>query len=626
MAAGGRSTHGRRRKRARGLLWQRVAVAIAGIALVVGLLGLAFAGSPTRLPAGVEIAGVSVGGMTPAQARRTLERRARAVADQPVRFQAGGRAWELTARRLEVSVNWRGAVSAGLRQGEGPAPVRGFRRLGVRLFGADVTPAAQAYEAALVYQLDRMSARLNRRHRDAALRLVHRKAVLVPPRTGVRLDRAAAARVIVQALASLERPVTVDLPVKVEPPRVTGADLKRAAAQVRTALSAPVALAVGAARFELRPYRIAHLLDLPSHGRSDLRIGGLRADSFFVRLSKRYAQPPQDALFEPVANGIRLRRSHEGRAVDVPATAQAILRAALSPTRRVARLVPERTLPKLTTVEAKRMGIKQIVGTYTTIYGGIANRIHNVQLVAHLIDKHFIPPGEEFSFNNTTGVRDASKGFLEAPVIINGELQTGLGGGVCQVSTTVFNAAYEAGLKITARTNHALYISHYPLGRDATVNYPDTDLRFVNDTSHWLLLRTFVGSSSLTVTLYGTSPHRRVESEAAPLSVAGPVPVKSTSDPSILVGHTVVDEAGSPALATSVERKVYSAKGKLLYDDKWSSQYRGEYRLVRVGTKKPPKKKKKETTTTTATTTTTSTATTTTASATTTVAGTTTQP
>ena len=61
-------------------------------------------------------------------------------------------------------------------------------------------------------------------------------------------------------------------------------------------------------------------------------------------------------------------------------------------------------------------------------------------------------------------------------MIINGELQTGLGGGICQVSTTVFNAAFEAGLKIKARTNHALYISHYPLGRDATVNYPDTDL------------------------------------------------------------------------------------------------------------------------------------------------------
>ena len=135
-------------------------------------------------------------------------------------------------------------------------------------------------------------------------------------------------------------------------------------------------------------------------------------------------------------------------------------------------------------------------------------------------------------------------------MIINGELQTGLGGGVCQVSTTVFNAAYEAGLKITARTNHALYISHYPLGRDATVNYPDTDLRFVNDTKHWLLLRTFVGSSSLTVNLYGTSPHRKVVSETAPLAVdrAGAGPRDDGSDPRSSARPSST-RPGSPALA-----------------------------------------------------------------------------
>ena len=119
--------------------------------------------------------------------------------------------------------------------------------------------------------------------------------------------------------------------------------------------------------------------------------------------------------------------------------------------------------------------IDGVVSTYTTVFGGIANRIHNVELVAHLVDDKLIAPGEEFSFNKTTGARTAAKGFLEAPVIINRELSTGLGGGVCQVSTTVFNAAYEAGLKMTDRANHALYISHYPQGRDATVDYPDVD-------------------------------------------------------------------------------------------------------------------------------------------------------
>ena len=155
------------------------------------------------------------------------------------------------------------------------------------------------------------------------------------------------------------------------------------------------------------------------------------------------------------------------------------------------------------------MGIESVVSSYTTTYGGTPGRLNNVQLVAKLIDGTLIAPGGTFSFNDTTGERTAAKGFQEAPVIINGELQNGLGGGICQVSTTVFNAAFDGGLPITARTNHALYISHYPLGRDATVNYPDIDLRFSNDTDHWLLLRTFVGAGSLTVNLYGTPVNRR---------------------------------------------------------------------------------------------------------------------
>jgi vancomycin resistance protein YoaR len=203
------------------------------------------------------------------------------------------------------------------------------------------------------------------------------------------------------------------------------------------------------------------------------------------------------------------------------------------------------------------MGITGVVGSFETEYGGDPNRIHNVELVAHLIDGTLIAPGATFSFNDTTGDRSAAKGFLEAPVIVNGELQTGLGGGVCQVSTTVFNAAYEAGLRITERTNHALYISHYPQGRDATVNYPDVDLKFVNDTGNWLLLRTYVSSSSLTVGLYGTPVDRKVTSTTSPLVSHGVPPVQKTIDPTLKPGEKVVDDPGSPALSTSVTRDVY---------------------------------------------------------------------
>jgi vancomycin resistance protein YoaR len=235
------------------------------------------------------------------------------------------------------------------------------------------------------------------------------------------------------------------------------------------------------------------------------------------------------------------------------------------------------------------MGITGRVAGYTTYYGGEPNRIHNVQLVARLIDGAVIAPGSTFSFNGTTGERSPDRGFREAPVIINGELQNGIGGGVCQVSTTVFNAAYEAGLPIETRTNHALYISHYPQGRDATVNFPDIDLKFRNDTGKWLLLRTFVGSSALTVKLYGTPPNRRVESETAPLEVTGPPGVKRVPDPNMWTGVQVVEDFGEPSRKTSATRRVYSESGKLLSETTWTSWYRSEPKTVRYGTKPRPK-------------------------------------
>ena len=262
----------------------------------------------------------------------------------------------------------------------------------------------------------------------------------------------------------------------------------------------------------------------------------------------------------------------------------------LSSSNRRADLVVISAAPERTTGEAKAMGITGLVGAYETFYGGVPNRIHNVQLVAHLIDDHFIAPGEEFSFNGTTGERTSDKGFLEAPVIINGELKTGLGGGICQVSTTTFNAAYDAGLSITERTNHALYISHYPLGRDATVNYPDTDLKFENDTGHWLWLRTFVGSSSLTVALYGTPQHRRVESEVSPLVVTGEPPGQEGARPEISWSARPRSRStGRPRARRTCAAASTRSDGKLLYDHTWYSAYVAEPRVIRVGTKpKPP--------------------------------------
>jgi vancomycin resistance protein YoaR len=582
--------------------WTRAGLAAVGVAIAALAVGIAFRGSPATLASETRIAGIDVGGLRPADARRLLERRSERLARVPVVFYAGGRRFRITPRELGVTVDWRAAVKDAEDRGGGFGFVRGYKRLELQFFPADVQPPVHAYEAAVAYELGVLGHAIDRPHREASLVRRGLHVTIAPGATGRVLDRAAARTTILDALASFSR-APVALPVRVDPPRVTVdslTDAQRTASQI---VSAPVTLVAGPTRFRLPRWRLATLLDLRT-----MRLAGPAADAYFAKLEKRVDRKPRDADFAVHANGsVSVVPAQPGFALDVVRSARRILAAAARPTNRVAILAVTSQRPQRSTAEAAAMGITGTVGTYETFYGGDPNRIHNVQLVAHLVDRKLIAPGATFSFNRTTGERSAAKGFREAPVIVNGELQTGLGGGVCQVSTTVFNAAYVAGLPITDRTNHALYISHYPLGRDATVDYPSIDLKFVNDTGHWLLLRTWVGSSSLVVGLYGTPQHRRVETTTQPLTVVAPAPVQRTVDATLNPGEVVVDDPGMPAQTTSVERKVYDANGRLLSDQTWYSSYRAQPKIERVGpaaTPKPKQKKKQPPTASTATATT----------------------
>jgi vancomycin resistance protein YoaR len=582
----------------------RALFAAAALGVAVLLLGLAYAGSPAKIAEGVRVAGADVGGLTAAQARTALERRAEELEGTPVTFVVGETKWKLTPAQLGVEADWAAAVATAQDHGQGFAPVRGLRRLQRRFFGADVAPPVNVFEPALRYAVGRISSTVDRPARNARIVLKGLRPTAAAGVTGRKLDREVAETLVVRALAGLSRTPVV-LPVGVERPAVTASDLRRPLAQVRTALSAPVRLTLGPTRWRVPRWRIAHLLDLPAGGTTRVEVGGPEATRWLRVLARRVNRAPRDAGFAVRGdNTVRVVPAAAGRKLDVEATSDGLLAAALSRSNRTARVVVATAQPDRSTSEARGMGISRLVTAYTTTYGGEPNRLHNVRLVAELIDGALVAPGAVFSFNETTGERTAEKGFLEAPVIMNGELQTGLGGGVCQVSTTVFNAAYEAGLPISERTNHALYIDHYPLGRDATVNYPDLDLRFRNDTGRWLLVRTWVGASSLTVALYGRPVGRRVETETSPLAITGPPLEKRVADPNLYVGETALEDSGEPSRSTKVRRRVYDRGGKVLYDTTWTSWYRAEPRVVRYGTKErpapppPPKKEPKPTTTT----------------------------
>jgi hypothetical protein len=211
-AAGSPLVQLRRRNRRRARILRRSVAGLVLLALAGVVLGLAFAGSPGRVPAGVRIAGVAVGGLSAADATQLLERRARALAHTPVVFTAAGRRWKLTPAQLELRVDWKAAVTIARRQGDGFAPLRGFRRLGMRVFGADVSPPTRVYGAALAYELDQISGGVNRRPLDASLVRRGLQARIVRGQAGRGLDRAAAAGVIVRALAGFSRrPVALPL-------------------------------------------------------------------------------------------------------------------------------------------------------------------------------------------------------------------------------------------------------------------------------------------------------------------------------------------------------------------------------------------------------------------------------
>jgi len=589
------SSTSRRRSRSRSTL-VTVVLSIAALAGLAVLVGLAYAGSSRELAEGTHVAGVDVGGLSREGAVSRLDAQFERVSGEPVTFVAGDATFAFAANQLAVEPDWGAAVAAAGRAGDGFGPIRGLRRLHTRFFGAEVLPRLAASDAALEFALDGIAARVDREARSAALVRRGLRIQTVPELSGSRLERDAAAEVIVRTLGRLDRSgVPVALPVVVAPPKVTAGMLAPAERRARMAVRSPVFLKGAGRSWRLPRQRLAALLDLPSDGATRIAFAGAAADAYFGVLSQRVGKPARDAQFAVSGESIQVVPARDGIELDVPATARALLGAASRPANRVARVQVVRATPERTTREALAMGIDRRMASYKTYYSGTADRITNLQLGVRELDGTLVAPGGTFSLNEAIGERTVERGFRSAPVIIGTKFAEEVGGGTSQVATTAFNAAWEAGLKITERNPHSLYISRYQLGRDATVYWPSLDFKFVNDTKSWVLVKGFAETDGISIAIYG-GEDRRVESSPGTFTVTGRAPIKRVKDPKLAKGKSVVKEEGSAPSRTSVTRTVYAANGDLLHDETWTTSYKGETRIVRVGTKvaepksKPPAK------------------------------------
>jgi vancomycin resistance protein YoaR len=570
---------------------------VAGAAAVlVILVGLAFAGSQAELAPGTRVAGVDVGGLSKREAVAKLDSLFEQRSADPVDFMAATSSYRFAANQLAVQPDWNAAVAAAGRAGDGFGPVRGFRRLRARVFGAEVLPRLVVSNAALEYVLDKISADVDQRPRSARLVRHGLRIQVVPDQPGSRLDRDAAADTIVRALGQLERPSgAVALPVALTTPSVNAAMLAAPAERARLAISRPVVVRAAGRSFRIPRWRLAQLLSLPQGDGTQLAVGGPAAAMYFRTLSNTVGRPASDAEFAVDGDSVRVVPAKDGLELNVAQAARAMLRAATRTTNRVAQLAVVRAAPERSTAAALAMGIDRRMSSYKTYYSGTSDRITNLQLGVKAIDGTLVAPGGTFSLNDAIGERTLDRGFRPAPVIIGNEFAEEVGGGTSQVATTAFNAAWDAGLRITERHPHSLYISRYQLGRDATVYWPSLDLKFLNDTKKWVLVKGFAESDGISIAIYGGET-RRIESSATPLVVTGRAPVERVEDPKLAKGKTVVEEEGSSPSRTTATREIYAADGTLIRSETWATSYEGENRVVRIGTKvvkkpAPPKGK-----------------------------------
>ncbi len=245
-------------------------------------------------------------------------------------------------------------------------------------------------------------------------------------------------------------------------------------------------------------------------------------------------------------------------------------------------LTADRIAPTATTENANSLGIRELIGRgYSEFHGSIAGRIHNVALAASRLNGVLIKPGEELSFNDAIGDISAATGYQSAYIIKDGRTILGDGGGVCQVSTTLFRAALNAGLPVLERKPHAYRVHYYEeggfkAGIDATVFAPSVDLRIKNDTAGYILIQTKTDTKNLSLVfeLYGTSDGRRAEVINHVVSgVTPPPPALYQDDPTLPAGVVKQVDFAAWGARASFDYKVYRGD-EILQDTKFVSAYR----------------------------------------------------
>jgi vancomycin resistance protein YoaR len=528
-----------------------------------------------HLPPGIEIEGVDVGGLSLAEARATLERTAATRAAQPVALLYEGGQLRTSGTELGAKAN----IDTVLAQAEDSRDR--VSRLRSRLGLDDPITFELAYTvnpARLDVVLDRVEKEVEQRAMPARVALEGDEVVVTPARNGVQVDLQAAAA----ELAALPESVQLEL-LDVEP-RISDADANAAREIAETLLNDAPPVVFEDRTYELPPGLVREAIRFRSgDGTIEVRLDPDPLEPALRRAFRQFEREPRDAGFRVEGKRVEVVPARRGIELAVGRTLASVV---ATPTAPEVRALFNDLKPELTTVAAQEYGIRQLVSEFTTPYSCCQGRVTNIQRAAEILDGYVIKPGGRFSLNEALGPRTAERGFVLAPMIAAGNrLENAIGGGVSQVATTFYNAAFFAGLELIEHTPHSFYISRYPMGREATVSWGGPELIFRNDWPVGILVKVEALDTSITVRFYSTKLRRRVETETGePFNYVAATTVRVFNAALPSGSETVVQSGGISGFTVSYTRKVYRGK-QLVKDETYTVRYFPENTIVEYGPK-----------------------------------------
>ena len=545
---------------------------------------------------------VNLGGKTKAEASVILQSKIANVGHSEVQLNYLDQNWKINSNDFNVNYNVNSSVDEAWRIGrEGSFNQIIKEQLRALFLGNRESIVFNYDRTKLNSQILEITNKIDVPERDATIEIKYLNPIVVEEKSGKKSDFGKVVNDVLNSFGYLKEKSTFQISVVDIQPKVKKAAAEALIGEVRQSLVTSVILKTEKQNFELKPENFAGWLKFTGQVKQgnvltdkiDLKSTGSNNDQNWI-LVMTTDQSKINQYLDSIAGGINqeakdakfqvqdgkvtaFQNSQTGYELDKAKSFQMITQAILGQAKTVS-LPVKTTQPKVTSDSAEQMGLSELVGEGKTSWkGSPSNRIHNLTLGSQKISGTIIQPGQEFSTIKTIGVIDGSTGFLPELVIKNStQVAPEYGGGLCQVSTTLFRAALNSGLKITQRTNHSFRVSYYepPVGMDATIYDPAPDFRFVNNMSTPILIWAIAGQNTLEFQIYGTKDGRTAEISTPWVgNYTTPGGAVYSFSATMAPGAVRQVEKAINGCTASFTYKVTAADGKVLENETFTSKY-----------------------------------------------------